>query len=113
MTSEQPGPELDTRRARVATLELTGAAVAALSPLVRTLPIDALTPVKQLLKQYFSDRPWTGADDDTLAAVVGPRAEDDDAAGTVALAPGLVLAWGWPDGRFRLRLLDRSASTDG
>jgi hypothetical protein len=105
MTTDRPGPRLDAQRARVATLELTGAAVASLSPLVRTLPIEALTPVKQLLKQYFSDRPWGEADDDALAAIVGP-APEADAAGRVELAPGLVLVWDWPDGRFRLRVQD-------
>jgi hypothetical protein len=111
MTTDRPGPELDARRARVAALELTGPAVAALSPLVRTLPIEALAPVKQLLKQYFSDRPWGDADDDALAELVGRRPEHDAAVGTTDLAPDLVLAWGWPDGRFRLRLHD--GPTDG
>lgn len=113
MTSESGGAELDALRARVGASELTGPAVAALSPLVRTLPFGALTPVKQLLKRYFSDQPWTDADDDALAELVGAPDPAGPAAGRVELAPGLVLVWAWADGAFRLRLVDESAPTDG
>jgi hypothetical protein len=100
-----PGPDLDARRTRVADAGLTGAAIEALTPLVRSLPLDALTPVKQSLKQFFSDRPWTAADDAALADAVGPASGDADAeTGRVELAPDLVLAWSWVDGRFRLRV---------
>ena len=112
MTSEPTGPELDARRARVVASDLTGAAVAALSPLVRTLPIEALTPVKQALKRYFSDRPWTDADDAALAELVGADPAPGAPPDRVELAPGSVLEWGWPDGRFRLRVRDGSAPTD-
>ena len=77
MTSQDSGPELDAARARVAGMELTGAAVSALSPLVRTLPLEALTPVKQLLKRYFSEQPWTEDDDEALADLVGAPAVPD------------------------------------
>ena len=112
MTSEPTGPELDARRARVVAADLTGAAVAALSPLVRTLPMEALTPVKQALKRYFSDQPWTDADDDALADVVGPAPTPAAPPERVELAPGSALVWGWPDGRFRLRVHDESAPAD-
>ena len=72
-----------------ATSELTGPAVAALSPLVRTLPFEALTPVKQLLKRYFSDQPWTAAEDDALAELVGAPAPAGPVTGRVELAPEL------------------------
>ena len=108
-----PGPELDAQRARVADAGLTGAAVEALTPLVRMLPFDALTPVKQLLKQFFSDRPWTTTDDDALADAVGGAPTDAGAAtGRVELAPDVVLDWAWVDDRFRLRVDAPSAAPD-
>jgi hypothetical protein len=113
MTSQVPGAELDALRARVGASELTGTAVGALSPLVRTLPLEALTPVKQLLKQYFSDRPWTDADDDALAELVGAPDPAGADPGRAELAPGLVLVWAWADGPFRLRLVDAGEPTDG
>ena len=71
MTASAPGPELD-RSVRATAENLTGAAVAVLTPVVCVLPLEALTPVKQLLKRFFSDEPWGMADDDELARVVGP-----------------------------------------
>jgi hypothetical protein len=105
-----PGPELDAGRARIVDAGLTGVAVESLTPLVRSLPVDALTPVKQLLKRFFSDAAWTDADDDALAAAVGPpQGSGDTATARVELAPDLALAWRWTDGRFRLRV-DRSGA---
>ena len=65
----------------------------------------ALAPVKKLLKRFFSDEPWTDADDRSLADLVGPgdgwwRHELDD---------GLVLEFGWRDGLFRLEPSARDA----
>jgi HEAT repeat protein/scaffold Nfu/NifU family protein len=94
------GPELDAARDAVARRGLVPDAVAALNPVVMALPLDALTPVKQHLKRFFSDQPWTDADDDALAAVVG----DGSGGGRAALGPDLTLVWTWADGRFRLRL---------
>lgn len=111
MTWEPSGPDLDRRRSRVASSGLTGPAVAALSPLVRALPIEGLTPVKQLLKRYFSDEPWTDGDDDALSDLVGAPAADA-ATERLELEPDLWLVWGWPDGRFRLRLDDGTAPVD-
>ena len=113
MTSESSGAGLDALRARVGASELTGPAVAALSPLVRTLPFEALTPVKQLLKRYFSDQPWSADEDDALAELVGAPAPAGPVTGRIELAPELVLVWAWPDGAFRLRLIDESGATGG
>ncbi|MEP6624475.1 MAG: hypothetical protein ABJC79_08530 [Acidimicrobiia bacterium] len=95
--------EPDARRARVAADgSLTGACIAELTPVVRALPLDVLTPVKQLLKRFFSDEPWTATDDAALADAVGPGTGSERR----EIAPGLVLAWAWESDRFRLRLLD-------
>ena len=102
MPSTHLGPELDARRARIAADALTGVCIAELTPVVRVLPLEALTPVKQLLKRFFSDQSWTAADDDALAEAIGPGAGSNHH----ELAPDLVLAWGWDADRFRLRLLD-------
>lgn len=102
MTATGPGPELDARRGRVVAEGLTTDGVAALTPVVRGLPFEALTPVKQLLKRFFSAAPWTEADAESLADAVGPGS----GSGQLPLAADLVLAWGWTDDRFRLRLLD-------
>jgi hypothetical protein len=65
-----------------------------------SLPFESLGPTKALLKRYFSLGPWGPADDEALARAVGPgegswqRALDDD----------LVLAYGWEDGRFSVRV---------
>jgi Scaffold protein Nfu/NifU N terminal/HEAT repeats len=95
-----PGPELDAARALVVGRGLTATAVAALTETVTRLPLEALTPVKQLLKRFFSDQPWTEHDDDALAVIVGSGSGSE----TLTLAPDLTLTWGWHDGRFRLRV---------
>ena len=79
---------------------LTADAVRELTPVVSALPLDALGPVKQALKRFFSDAPWTEADDTTLADIVGPGG----GGGRFELEPGLTLAWGWDDDRFWLRV---------
>jgi Scaffold protein Nfu/NifU N terminal/HEAT repeats len=94
------GPELDAARAQVVERGLTPEAVSALTPVVSALPLDALGPVKQSLKRFFSDAAWTEADDDALADIIGAGAGD----GSHQLAPGLTLTCGWERGRFRLRL---------
>ena len=98
-----PGPELDAARARVVARGLTAKAVAQLTPVVTELglSLEALGPVKQLQKRFFSDVPWTTDDDDALADAIGPGV-----GGTASyeLEPGLTLFWGWEDGRFRLRV---------
>gem|GEM_PF-1201426 len=61
-----------------------------------TLPFEALGPTKRLLRQYFSPEPWTAADEESLARVVGPGEgwwrRDLDA--------DVTLEYGWVDGRF-------------
>lgn len=94
------GPDLDTARREVAERGLVPDAVTQLNEIVATLPLEALAPVKQHLKRFFSDSPWTEADDDALADLVG----DGTGGGEHELAPGLTLAWRWPGGRFRLRI---------
>jgi len=52
---------------------LTPAAVSHLTrDALGRVDIAALAPVKQLLKRYFSEGPWTVEDDDALADLVGP-----------------------------------------
>ena len=98
------GPELDAARAQVVARGLTVNAFGQLTPLVTSLglSLEALGPVKQLQKRFFSDVPWTRDDDEALADAIGPGV-----GGAVRheLEPGLTLVWGWEDGRFRLRVV--------
>jgi HEAT repeats/Scaffold protein Nfu/NifU N terminal len=97
------GPELDAARARVVERGLVREAFAQLTPVVvgQGLSVEALGPVKQLQKRFFSEVPWTGADDEALADAIGPG---DDGTERYELEPGLTLSWGWEGGRFRLRV---------
>ena len=97
------GPELDAARARVVARGLTVKALGQLTPLVTGLglSLEALGPVKQLQKRFFSDATWTPEDDDALADAIGPGADD---AAHYEFEPGLTLFWGWEGGRFRLRV---------
>jgi hypothetical protein len=97
----RPGPALDAARARVVAHGLTADAIGQLTPVVSALPFEALGPVKQQLKLFFSDRPWTEADDRALADAVGVAA---GSAGRHELEAGLTLAWGWAEDRFWLRV---------
>jgi hypothetical protein len=94
-------PDFDAARAQVAERGLTPAATGALTDIVRRLPLDALTPVKQLLKRLFSDQPWTAADDDALAAIIGAGSGTQ----RLALDDDLTLLWGWESGPFVLRVV--------
>lgn len=99
------GPQLDAARARVVEHGLVPDAIGQVNPVVTGLSLEALGPVKQQLKRFFSTEPWTGADDDALAAAIGDGGEDVRAGGGHAeLEPGLTLTWGWDDGPFRLRV---------
>jgi hypothetical protein len=97
------GPELDAARARVVAHGLAATAFAQLTPTVTglDLSLEALGPVKQLQKRFFSDAPWTAADDEALADAFGPGV---DATESYELEPGLTMLWGWEGGRFRLRV---------
>jgi hypothetical protein len=101
------GPELDAARARVVERGLTVAAVAELVPLVDGVSLETLATVKQLLKRFFSEEPWTADDDEALADAVGAGV----GAGHHKLEPGLTLVWGTEAGGFRLRL--ESTETNG
>jgi hypothetical protein len=97
------GPELDAARAQVVARGLTVKAFAELTPVITGLglSLEALGPVKQLQKRFFSDVPWTSDDDEALADAIGPGV---DGTARRELEPGLTLIWGWEDGRFRLRV---------
>ena len=98
------GPALDTARALVAERELTGAAVGALTDVVRRLPIESLAPVKRALKQFFSTQPWTEPDDAALADLIGAAGETESGPHRLELDNELALEWGWHDDRFVLRV---------
>jgi hypothetical protein len=102
------GPDLDAARREVAERGLVPDAVTQLNEIVAALPLEALAPVKQLLKRFFSDSPWTEADDDALADLVG----EGLGGGEYELAPGLTLAWRWFEGRFRLRVEGTERAAD-
>lgn len=95
---------LDAARARVVERGLTADAVGHLNQVVDGLSLEALGPVKQALKRFFSTQPWTEDDDDVLADAVGAGT----GTGREELEPGLTLVWGWENGRFRLRLESES-----
>lgn len=94
------GPELNAARARVVEHDLTVQAVGQLTELVSGLSLEALAPVKQLLKRFFSNEEWTEGNDEALADAVGPGV----GGGHHELEPGLTLVWGWEDGQFQLRV---------
>jgi len=94
------GPALDAARARVVEHDLTVSAVGQLTEVVSGLSLEALAPVKQLLKRFFSNEGWTESDDEALADAIGPGL----GGGHFELEPGLLLVWGWDAGRFRLRV---------
>jgi hypothetical protein len=74
------------------------------------LPFEALGPTKALLKRFFSAEPWGTADEEALAAAVGPG----EGEWRRHLDADLVLDYGWHDGRFRLRIASSSpGESDG
>lgn len=105
----ETGPELDAARFRVVERGLTPEAIRELTPVVSALPLEALGPVKQLLKRFFSDAAWTAADDVALADIVGTGTGGDRR----ELEPGLTLTWTWEGGRFRLRVESDAAEGGG
>src|SRR6266568_4461519 len=94
------GPELDAARAQVVAHDLTVQAVGQLTEVVSGLSLEALAPVKQLLKRFFSNERWTQGEDEALADAVGPGV----GGGHHEREPGVTLVWGWEEGRFRLRV---------
>jgi hypothetical protein len=83
----------------VAARELTPIAV---QHLVRDalgrVDLDRLAPTKGLLKRFFSTEAWGPADDDALAALIGPG----QGWWTHRLDDNLTLEFGWRDGLFHL-----------
>jgi len=89
----------DQGRREVAARDLTPAAVAHLTrDALGRIDFSALTPVKGLLKRFFSSEVWTVDDDQTLADLVGPG----NGWWEYALAPDLPFRFGWRAGMFRL-----------
>jgi hypothetical protein len=96
--------ERDQARHEVAARDLTPDAVAHLTrDALGTIDLAALAPVKKLLKRFFSDEPWTTADDDALAELAGSGEGwwyhdlDDE----------LTLEFGWRAGAFRMDVAPR------
>jgi len=89
----------DDSRRGIAARGLTPVAVAHLTrDALGRIELEKLAPVKRLLKQFFSDAPWTADDDDALAALVGPG----EGWWQHGLDGGFDFAFGWQHGRFRL-----------
>jgi hypothetical protein len=65
--------------------------------------ITALAPVKKLVKQFFSDAPWTADDDRALGDLVGPG----DGWWRYPLDDDFALEFGWRAGAFRIELASR------
>ena len=59
-----------------------------------------LAPLKGLIKQFFSDRPWTTDDDQALADLMGTG----EGWWSHVLGADFELEFGWRDGRFRIEL---------
>jgi hypothetical protein len=94
-----PGTVRDEGRREVAERGLTPAAVAHLTrDALGRIEFSALTPVKGLLKRFFSAEVWTVDDERALADLVGPG----DGWWEYDLAADLTLRFGWRDARFRL-----------
>ena len=99
------GSDLDEARRLVVERGLARAAFEHLTvDAFLTLPFEALGPTKALLKRFFSTDGWGPADDDALAAAVGPG----EGTWRRDLDADVVLDYGWVDGRFGVRV-----STDG
>lgn len=94
------GPALDAARRLVVERNLVRAAFDHLTDAFRALPFEALGPTKTVLKRFFSSEPWGPADDDALAAAVGPG----EGTWRRALDADLSLEYGWLDGRFAVRV---------
>lgn len=89
----------DTAREAIARRGLTLAAVEAVA---RTsfarMPITLVDRARNHLRRFFSEGPWTVEDDAALSAAVGPG----DGWAREELAPGIVVAFGWRAGTFRV-----------
>ena len=98
------GTDRDECRRDVAGRGLTPAAVAHLTrDALSRVDLAHLAPVKTLLKRFFSDEPWTAADDLALAELVGPG----EGWWSHELDESLDFEFGWRDRAFRLALSRR------
>ena len=94
----------DECRREVAARGLTPAAVGHLTnDALGRVDFAVLTPVKGLLKRFFSEEPWTADDDRALAEHVGAG----EGWWEHALADDLVLRFGWRQGAFGLDVTRR------
>jgi len=94
----------DEGRREIAARGLTADAVTHLTAdALGTIDLAALAPVKKLLKCFFSEEPWTGADDAALADLVGPG----DGWWRYELDGDLGFEFGWRDGAFRMDVVPR------
>jgi hypothetical protein len=64
------------------------------------MPITLVDRARAQLRRFFSDGPWTVADDGGLAGLVGPGAGWTDE----ELAPGIRLSYGWRSSTFRVEV---------
>jgi len=93
----------------IAVRGLTPAAVAHLTrDALGAIDLAALAPVKKLLKRYFSDEPWSSADDRALAELVGPG----EGWWRYDLDAEYALEFGWRDGAFRMVAATRTGLDD-
>jgi hypothetical protein len=105
-----PDPDQDAARRLVVERQLARAAFDHLTvDALMALPFEALGPTKALLKRFFSTEPWDAADEEALAAAVGPG----EGGWRRHLDADLVLDYGWEGGRFRLRLVSTSPGEPG
>ena len=95
------GPELDAARLRVVEDGLMPDAIRELTPVVSALPLEALGPVKQSLKRFFSDAAWTAEDDDAAGR---HRRHRERAATPASSSPASRSHGRGSEGRFRLRV---------
>jgi hypothetical protein len=98
----------DDVRREVAARRLTPDAVAHLTrDALGRVDFERLAPLKRLLKQFFSDAPWTTKEDAALAEIVGPG----EGWWRHELGADIDFEYGWRDGSFTLDL-SRSSSLD-
>ena len=101
------GPALDAARRLVVERNLVRAAFEHLTvDAFMNLPFEALGPTKASLKRFFSAEPWGPADDEALAAAVGPG----EGTWQHDLDADLVLEYGWDDGRFGVRVTSAASA---
>ena len=95
-------------RRDIAAQGLTPEAVAHLTrDALGRVDFERLAPVKGLLKQFFSDAPWTPDDERALADLVGPG----EGWWRHDLRDAFTLEYGWRDGAFRIEVAPSVGAT--